>query len=132
MRKHLIAGLSACLALAFVVSGCGKPQSIADEWVTIVPSPLESHASKVRVEVKVNYPVKYFKKKMVLTVTPALATATDTLFTETVVYQGEKVTDNNEVVKYKVGGPYSFISAFDYNEKFLQASIRLTFLYSSD
>lgn len=125
MRKHLIAGLSACLALAFVVSGCGKPQSIADEWVTIVPSPLESHASKVRVEVKVNYPVKYFKKKMMLTVTPALATATDTLFTEEVVYQGEKVTDNNEVVKYKVGGPYSFISAFDYNEKFLQADLIL-------
>ncbi len=124
MKKHLFSVVSACLVLSLLV-GCGKPKELVKEYVTVVPTPVESHSGKVRLEVKVNYPVKYFNKKMVLTITPLLCTPTDTLATQQVVYQGEKVKDNNETVKYKVGGPYSFISAFDYDEKYLESTFCL-------
>ena len=121
MRKHLFSVVSACLVLSLIVS-CGKPKELLKEYVTVVPTPVESHSGKVRMEVKVNYPEKYFKKKMELTITPILATETDTIADKDIFYQGEKVKDNNEVVKYKVGGPYSFITAFDYDEKFLKSN----------
>lgn len=122
MRKHLFSAVSVCLALSLLV-GCGKPKDFVKEYVTVVPTPVESHSGKVRMEVKVNYPVKYFNKKMELTITPILATENgDTITDKDILYQGEKVKDNNEVVKYKVGGPYSFIAAFDYDKKFLKSN----------
>lgn len=113
MKKYSI------LMLCLVVLGfyaCKPPKEFI-ESLTVTPAPLENHAGKVEVTIEGTFPVKYFTKNMVMTITPVLKSKTsDKVFkAEPVVYQGEKVKDNNAVISYKMGGNYSHKAQFDYD-----------------
>lgn len=117
------------LTLAVVVLAlfaCKPPQQFVDN-LNVSVNPLESHAGKIEVTIDGTFPVKYFQKKMVMTVTPVLKSKlSDATFkAEPVTYQGEKIKDNNQVIKYKVGGKYTQVAKFDYDPAMESAELWL-------
>ena len=113
MKKQSIFAL---FMVVFALSACKPPKEFIQN-LTVTPAPLESHAGKVEVTIDGSFPVKYFTKNMIMTVTPVLKSKTsDAVFkSESVVYQGEKVKDNNQVISYKMGGKYSHKAVFNYD-----------------
>ncbi|MGN0186826.1 MAG: TPR end-of-group domain-containing protein [Paludibacteraceae bacterium] len=101
---------------ALVLFACKPPKEFVDP-INVSVNPLEMHAGKVEVTIDGTYPVKYFQKKMVMTVTPVLKSKISSAEwrADSKTYQGEKVKDNNDVIKYKVGGEYKQVAKFDYN-----------------
>lgn len=113
-KKAIVLTLAAAVLVLFA---CKPPKTFVDNLKVSV-NPLESHAGKIEVTIDGTFPVKYFQKKMVMTVTPVLKSKTSdaTFEAEPVTYQGEKVKgQNNEVIKYKVGGQYTQVAKFDYD-----------------
>jgi len=81
---------------------------------TVTPNPLEMHAGKVAVDVKGTIPPKYFDKKALLVVTPALKYANGETLLKSHTLQGEKYEDNNEVISWKEGGSFSYTDTIPY------------------
>ncbi len=112
MKKQTLILTVALVALTFF--GCKPPKEFID-GITATPNPIEYKGEKVEVSFEGNFPEKYFTKKMTMTVTPVITTSTGKVYKgEPKVYQGEKVKDNNDVIKYKVGGKYTQQATFDY------------------
>lgn len=110
-RKTLLLTL-ALVVLTFF--GCKPPKEFIDSIKT-TPNPAEYKAGKVEVVFEGTFPEKYFAKNMIMTVTPYIETADGEIYeAESVVYQGEKVKENNQIIAYKVGGKYTQTSVFDY------------------
>ena len=110
---------SLILTLALVVLtffGCKPPKEFIDS-IKATPNPAEYKGGKIEVVFEGNFPNKYFGKKMTMQVVPVLTTADGKVYkAEPVNYQGEKVKDNNNIIKYKVGGKYTQTATWDYVE----------------
>ena len=110
---------SLILTLALVVLtffGCKPPKEFIDS-IKATPNPAEYKGGKIEVVFEGNFPNKYFGKKMTMQVVPVLTTADGKVYkAEPVNYQGEKVKDNNDIIKYKVGGKYTQTATWDYVE----------------
>lgn len=111
-KQNLI--LTLVLAV-LVLFACKPPKEFLDNLKVSV-NPLESHAGKVEVTIDGTFPVKYFTKNMILTVTPVLKSKTSdaTFVGEPVSYQGEKIKGNDDAISYKMGGKYSQKVVFTY------------------
>ena len=107
------------LTLALVVLtffGCKPPKEFIDS-IKATPNPAEYKGGKIEVVFEGNFPNKYFGKKMTMTVTPVLTTADGKTYkAQPAEYQGEKVKENNTIIKYKVGGKYTQTATWDYVE----------------
>lgn len=120
MKKQTLLFTLALVVLTFF--GCKPPKEFIDN-VKATPNPAEYKAGKVEVVFEGNFPDKYFTKKMTMEVTPVITTADGKQYrASSVKYQGEKVKDNNQVIKYKVGGKYKQTAVWDY-EKGMESSI---------
>ena len=114
MKKKTLILTLALVVLTFF--GCKPPKEFIDS-IKATPNPAEYKGGKIEVVFEGNFPNKYFGKKMTMTVTPVLTTADGKTYkAQPVEYQGEKVKDNNEIIKYKVGGKYSQTATWDYVE----------------
>ena len=114
MKKQSLILTLALVVLTFF--GCKPPKEFIDS-IKATPNPAEYKGGKIEVVFEGNFPEKYFGKKMTMTVTPVLTTADGKVYkAESVNYQGEKVKDNNTVIKYKVGGKYTQTAVWDYVE----------------
>ena len=114
MKKQTLILTLALVVLTFF--GCKPPKEFIDS-IKATPNPAEYKGGKIEVVFEGNFPNKYFGKKMTMTVTPVLTTADGKTYkAQPVEYQGEKVKDNNEIIKYKVGGKYSQTATWDYVE----------------
>ena len=114
MKKQTLILTLALVVLTFF--GCKPPKEFLDS-IKATPNPAEYKGGKIEVVFEGNFPNKYFGKKMTMTVTPVLTTADGKTYkAQPVEYQGEKVKDNNEIIKYKVGGKYTQTATWDYVE----------------
>ena len=91
----------------------------------VTPNPLEMHAEKVPVKVEGTIPAKYFDKKAILVITPVLKYNTGEYTLKTYTLQGEKVEDNNPVISYKEGGPFSFGDTIPYVDDMRVSTLEL-------
>ncbi|MCQ2114535.1 MAG: tetratricopeptide repeat protein [Bacteroidaceae bacterium] len=122
MKKQILL-LAAVLVL--VLTACKPPKEFIDK-VKMNPDPAVYKAGKVEVTFEGNFPEKYFTKKMTMTVTPVLTTSDGRVYKGTPKkYQGQKVKDNNDVIKYKVGGKYTQSAIFEFEEGMETATITL-------
>ena len=128
MRKQLFFAVSMVLALVF--SSCSKDLTALDPSLfKCNPNPLEVKGGKVDAVITGTFPVKYFNKKAVLTVTPVLKFNGTEVKGTAVNFQGEKVVGNDQSISYKAGGTYSIKTSFDYvpematSELFLEFSV---------
>lgn len=122
MKKQI---LLLAAALVLVLTACKPPKEFIDK-VKMNPDPAVYKAGKVEVTFEGNFPEKYFTKKMTMTVTPVLTTSDGRVYKGTPKkYQGQKVKDNNDVIKYKVGGKYTQSAIFEFEEGMETATITL-------
>jgi Tfp pilus assembly protein PilF len=114
MKKQSLILTLALVVLTFF--GCKPPKEFIDS-IKATPNPAEYKGGKIEVVFEGNFPNKYFGKKMTMQVVPVLTIADGKVYkAEPVNYQGEKVKDNNDVIKYKVGGKYTQTAVWDYVE----------------
>lgn len=126
MRNHLFLSLSACSLL--VLASCSKMGSLSADNFTVDPNPLETVGGQVPATIDGNFPVKYMKKKAVVTVTPELRSANGNVTKgQSATFQGEKVQGNNQTISYKLGGRYTMKASFPYTDDMEESQMYLTF-----
>jgi len=118
-------------ATAFLASGCNGLKQMAQNsnLITreITPNPLEMHAGKVPVSIKVTFPPKYFDKKAYIMVTPTVKSqlTQDEVKMSTKTLQGEKIKDNNTTISYKLGGDYTYQDVIDFSDPLRRSDLVL-------
>ncbi len=80
----------------------------------VTPNPLELRGDSVAISIKATYPVKYFGKKVVATVTPYIKTSTGEKDFKDVTVDGEKVVNATNKVDYKTGGSVIYTDKIAY------------------
>lgn len=126
MRNHLILSLSACSML--LLASCSKMGSLSADNFSVDPNPLEAIGGKVPATIDGTFPVKYMKKKAVVTVTPELRYGNGLVAKGTgATFQGEKVQGNNQTISYQMGGKYTMKTSFTYTPEMEQSEMYLTF-----
>ncbi len=125
MNKKQLLFLSA--ASLMLLSSCSKLGALTADNFTVTPNPLETQAGKVPATINGQFPVKYMKKKAVVTVTPELRYANGVVAKGTpATFQGENVAGNGQTIGYQVGGNYTMKANFPYADC-NKASLFLTF-----
>ena len=117
-----VAGLS-----VLFLTSCSKLGELSADNFTVTPNPLVESASKVPATIDGRFPVKYMKKKAVVTVTPELRYAGQAVQGQSATFQGEQAVGNNQTISYKMGGNYTMKTTFDYVPEMLQSELYLTF-----
>ncbi|MDR1652586.1 MAG: tetratricopeptide repeat protein [Prevotellaceae bacterium] len=112
-KKFLMFSFSALSVLIF--TSCAKEMSALDpSYFRTSPNPLELKGGKIEANVAGKFPVKFFNKNAVLTVTPVLKYVGGEARGKAVTFQGEKVQGNHSTVEYKAGGNYSMPVSINY------------------
>lgn len=126
MKKQLLFGLS--LLVAIVFSSCKNLGDLDPGLFTSTPNPLETKAGKVDATITGTFPVKYFQKNAIVTVTPVLRMSNgDSVKSAPSVFQGEKVLGNDNVISYKAGGTYTMNASFNYVPEMAVSELYLYF-----
>jgi len=106
----------AALAVAAVSCGSSKAQQMAmaeNVKVSCNPEVLVLVGEKIPADITVTYPEGYFCPTAVMTVTPVLVYEGGEQAAKSVIYQGEKVKDNNKVIA-EAGGTVKESVEFSY------------------
>ncbi len=126
MIKKIYLPLLLLTVLAFV--GCNKEMKpMTADYFTVTPSPLEVVGGYVPANITGTFPEKYFDKKSVVTVTPYLVYAEGETAGTPFVYQGEKVTGNDQAISYKMGGVITMPTSFEYIPEMRKSELQLAF-----
>lgn len=116
------------MVLALVFSSCSKDLTALDPSLfKCNPNPLEVKGGKVDATITGTFPVKYFNKQVVLTVTPVLKFNGTEVKGKSVNFQGEKVVGNDQTISYKAGGSYSMKASFNYVPEMANSELFLEF-----
>ena len=110
-----------------VLSSCSKLGKLTNENFTVTPTPLEAIGGEVPVTINGTIPVKYMKKKAVVTVTPVLKYEGGEAVGQSATFQGEKVEGNATKVIYKEGAVYTMKNNFTYVDPMLQSELYARF-----
>ena len=115
MKKGIKFLTAAVLGIAAVA--CSSPKKMAEQAENVVvksdPAVLEVVAGKIEASVAVTYPADYFHPKAILEVTPVIVYEGGEAKMAPFYFQGEKVTDNYEVVPSS-GATITKKVSFDY------------------
>ncbi len=116
------------MALAAIsLSSCSKLGNLGADNFKVTPTPLEAVGGEVPVTINGTFPVKYMKKKAVVTVTPVLKYNGKEVAGQSATFQGEKVEDNNTSISYKLGGTYTMKTTFAYESGMEQSDLYARF-----
>ena len=102
-------------------------QSLKAENITTNPEELEAIGGKVPVTINVTFPMKWFCKEAVISVTPVLRYEGGEAKGTSYTYQGEKAKENNQVIPYEEGGVATMKSALTYKPEMKKSELYLTF-----
>ena len=126
MNKKLYMPLFVAAVLAF--TSCSKKMGgLSSDNFNVAPALLTAEGGEVPATINGNFPVKYFEKKSVVTVTPVLVYEGGEAKGTPFVYQGEKVTGNDQAVSYKMGGNIAMKTSFKYVPEMRQSELYLDF-----
>ncbi|HER10151.1 MAG TPA: hypothetical protein ENO20_14700 [Bacteroides sp.] len=119
--------LAIFIIAAAVLSSCGGLNKMVKEAdlvsYQVTPEVLEMHGGVVDVTLDVNFPAKYFNKKAVVTLTPVLRYKNGEKELNSLVLQGEDVTQNNKVISYDNGGKASISNKFKFEDEMLRSEL---------
>ena len=126
MNRKLYLPLLMALVLAF--TSCSKKMGeLSADYFTVTPNPLVAVGGQVPATINGTFPEKYFDKKSVVTVTPVLVYAEGETAGTPFVYQGEKVTGNDQTISYKMGGNITMRTSFKYIPQMRKSELYLAF-----
>lgn len=127
MKRFLF--FTSVVALGLVMGSCNdlkKMVANADDInYSVNPKVLEVHNGQVAVNITGNFPEKYFRKKVSATLTPTLVWDGGEKALTPIYVQGEKVSGNGQVIKYKPGGAFSYNDKFDYSPEMRRSKLVL-------
>lgn len=112
---------------AIALSSCSKLGNLGADNFKVTPTPLEAVGGEVPATINGTFPVKYMKKKAVVTVTPVLKYNGKEVAGQSATFQGEKVEDNNTSISYKLGGTYTMKTTFTYESGMEQSDLYARF-----
>lgn len=112
---------------AMSLSSCSKLGNLGADNFKVTPTPLEAVGGEVPATINGTFPVKYMKKKAVVTVTPVLKYNGKEVAGQSATFQGEKVEDNNTSISYKLGGTYTMKTTFAYESGMEQSDLYARF-----
>lgn len=112
---------------AIALSSCSKLGNLGADNFKVTPTPLEAVGGEVPATINGTFPVKYMKKKAVVTVTPVLKYNGKEVAGQSATFQGEKVEDNNTSISYKLGGTYTMKTTFAYENGMEQSDLYARF-----
>lgn len=112
---------------AIALSSCSKLGNLGADNFKVTPTPLEAVGGEVPATINGTFPVKYMKKKAVVTVTPVLKYNGKEVAGQSATFQGEKVEDNNTSISYKLGGTYTMKTTFAYESGMEQSDLYARF-----
>lgn len=119
------------LALGVAVigmTGCSKKLGqFKSDYFTTVPTPLETVGATVPGTVKGNIPSKFMVKNAKVTATPVIQWQDGETAATPVVFQGEDVRANGQIVEYKNGGMVTIPFNVVYNPNMAQSDLYLDF-----
>jgi len=137
MKKSIII-LSSLFIVAAMFTSCNPLSKMVKNAGEVnyktTPNPLEMHAGKVPIDVKVTFPPKYFGKKVKLVITPTLVSdfsSSEKINFKTQTIIGEKFEDNYKVINYSEGGTFSFQDTIVYDAKYRASDLNLAFQIST-
>ncbi|HRU62920.1 MAG TPA: tetratricopeptide repeat protein [Paludibacteraceae bacterium] len=126
MKKQLFFALS--MVVAIILCSCSKDMGALDPTsFKCTPNPLEAKGGKINATINGTFPVKYFNKNAVVTVTPVLRFQGQEVKSTPATFQGEKVIGNNKVISYKAGGSYTINASFNYVPEMAKSELYLDF-----
>jgi len=119
MKKNYIIYSALFLAAAVAFSGCTGLKKMKKKQGLITyqqsPNPLEMHGDSVILNITGNFPPKYYKKKVTCEITPVFKNAAgQEIPFKSIKVQGEKVQDNNQVIKTLEGGKFNYSTKVAY------------------
>jgi len=124
MKHYKIISLFIIAAAVAGCNGLGKMSKNAGTVkYEVTPNPLELHGDSVAITVKGTYPPKYFAKKVSLTVTPSLKTASGEKSFKSITIVGEKVEGNGTKVNMKAGGGFTYTDKMAYTPDMRAADV---------
>lgn len=112
---------------AIVLSSCSKLGKLSSDNFTVTPTPLELIGGEVPATINGTFPVKYMKKKAVVTVTPVLKYEGGETAGQSATFQGEKVEGNGTTIQYKAGGVYTMKTNFAYTDAMRKSDLYARF-----
>lgn len=112
---------------AIALSSCSKLGNLGADNFKVTPTPLEAVGGEVPATINGTFPVKYMKKKAVVTITPVLKYNGKEVAGQSATFQGEKVEDNNTSISYKLGGTYTMKTTFAYESGMEQSDLYARF-----
>lgn len=126
MKQTILFSATLAAALA-VTTSCSKMGKLSSDNFSVTPQPLETVGGQVPATINGKFPVKYFKKKAQVTVTPVLKYANTEATSAPASFQGEKVAGNDQTISYKVGGNYTMKANFKYVPEMETSDLYLRF-----
>ncbi|MEO8087301.1 MAG: hypothetical protein ABI763_10800 [Bacteroidota bacterium] len=124
MKYYKIISLFIVAAAIAGCNGLGKMSKNAGTVkYEVTPNPLEMHGDSIAITVKGSYPPKYFAKKVSLTVTPSLKTATGDKSFKSINIVGEKVEGNGTKINMKAGGGFTYTDKMAYSSDLRAADV---------
>jgi len=110
------------LSTVVLFSGCGLKKMVKKQSMvtySVNPNPLETHGGKMTMEIKGQYPAKYFHKKANVAITPVIKTEDGVVVKlKPIPVKGEKASGEGQVINYKTGGGFSTSQTVDYQPSF--------------
>ncbi|MCM1153288.1 MAG: hypothetical protein NC328_06515 [Muribaculum sp.] len=124
--KKTIAIVALSAAVVGLNSCSKKLGQFSSDFFSTVPTPLETVGEQVPGTVYGNIPAKFMVKNAKVTATPQLRWADGSVNAAPVVFQGENVRDNGQVVAYK-GGTVTIPFNMAYVPEMANSDLYLTF-----
>lgn len=100
---------------------------LKEKYIKAEPQHLEAIGGKVPVTINVTFPMKWFCKEAIISVTPVLRYEGGEAKGTSYTYQGEIAKENNQVIPYEEGGVATMKSAFTYKPEMKKSELYLTF-----
>lgn len=115
------------LAILVLNSCSSRIKEMKPEFFTVTPKIMEVTGTEIPVTIDGKFPVKFFDKKAVLTITPVLKYKDGETTAESSIFQGEKVRGNDKTISYENGGSFRMKMTFDYIPAMEDAELYLRF-----
>ncbi|MBO5921502.1 MAG: hypothetical protein J6Q48_03855, partial [Bacteroidaceae bacterium] len=115
------------LAILVLNSCSSRIKEMKPEFFTVTPKIMEVTGTEIPVTIDGKFPVKFFDKKAVLTITPVLKYKDGEATAESSIFQGEKVRGNDKTISYENGGSFRMKMTFDYIPAMEDAELYLRF-----
>ena len=120
--------------LAILSTGCSKKLgNFRSDYFSMRPAPLETVGQDVPGTVYATLPPKFMLKNAKVTATPVIqwqegVGSTGEVAAQPVVFQGENVRDNGQIVSYAAGGQVSIPFEVPYQSQMAKSDVYLDFL----